>query len=83
MYIHIGDDFVVPIRDIVAIFDYKIKNSPIVEEFLNGQAETIISSAVGSPRSIVVTETNVYLSPLSSRTLKKRASCIPHVQRRP
>ncbi|MGG3574143.1 extracellular matrix/biofilm biosynthesis regulator RemA family protein [Bacillus gobiensis] len=79
MYIHIGDDIVVPIRDIVAIFDFKINNSPIVEDFLSGHAETIISTAGGSPRSFVVTEKNVYLSPLSSRTLKKRASCIPHL----
>lgn len=73
MYIHLGDDLVVPIRDIVAIFDYKIKNSPIVEDFLNGQAGAIISSA-GTPKSIVVTKTRVYLSPLSSKTLKKRAA---------
>ena len=33
LYIHLGDDFVVSTREIVAIFDYKAKTSPIVEEF--------------------------------------------------
>jgi hypothetical protein len=78
VYIHIGDDCVVPAREIIAIFDFKIKDSSIVEEYLDGLAETIISSGSGLPRSIIVTEKNVYLSPLSSRTLKKRAAYLPH-----
>ncbi|MDE1418516.1 DUF370 domain-containing protein [Bacillus licheniformis] len=72
MYIHLGDDFVVSTREIVAIFDYKAKTSPIVEEFLSKQKQRIVSSN-STPKSIVVTLQSIYFSPLASGTLKKRA----------
>ncbi|APH48111.1 DUF370 domain-containing protein [Bacillus amyloliquefaciens] len=73
MYIHLGDDFVVSTRDIVGIFDCKVNVSPIVEEFLDRQKEKVVPSVNGTPKSIVVTIENIYYSPLSSGTLKKRA----------
>ncbi|CAM3880917.1 DUF370 domain-containing protein [Bacillus subtilis] len=73
MYIHLGDDFVVSTRDIVGIFDFKAKMSPIVEEFLKKQKHKVVPSVNGTPKSIVVTVQNIYYSPLSSSTLKKRA----------
>lgn len=73
MYIHLGDDFVVSTRDIVGIFDCKVNVSPIVEEFLDRQKEKVVPSVNGMPKSIVVTTENIYYSPLSSGTLKKRA----------
>ncbi|KKB75157.1 MULTISPECIES: extracellular matrix regulator RemB [Bacillus] len=78
MYIHLGDDFVVSTREIVAIFDYKAKTSPIVEEFLTKQSKRIISSN-STPKSIVVTVQTIYFSPLASSTLKKRAQSKPEI----
>ncbi|WP_145654653.1 extracellular matrix regulator RemB [Bacillus paralicheniformis] len=78
MYMHLGDDFVVSTREIVAIFDYKAKTSPIVEEFLNKQKQQIVSSN-STPKSIVVTLQSIYFSPLASGTLKKRAQSKPEI----
>ncbi|KAA6447168.1 DUF370 domain-containing protein [Bacillus swezeyi] len=78
MYIHLGDDFVVSTREIVAIFDYKAKASPIVEEFLTKQKKRIVSSN-STPKSIVVTVQTIYFSPLASGTLKKRAQSKPEI----
>ena len=61
LYIHLGDDFVVSTREIVAIFDYKAKTSPIVEEFLSKQKQRIVSSN-STPKSIVVTLQSIYFS---------------------
>ncbi|MGE6630734.1 extracellular matrix regulator RemB [Bacillus sp. NPDC077027] len=76
MYIHLGDDCVVSTREIVAIVDYKMKTSSVVEEFLQKQKSHLISLSHGTPKSIVVTTKSIYYSPLSSSTLKKRASFV-------
>ncbi|KZZ85425.1 MULTISPECIES: extracellular matrix/biofilm biosynthesis regulator RemA family protein [Bacillaceae] len=74
MYIHLGDDFVVPSKDVIFIMDYpSSKTSDIVSEFLEKQKEKVIQLSEGDAKSIVVTEKHIYFSPLSSSTLKKRA----------
>ncbi|MGE6676866.1 extracellular matrix regulator RemB [Bacillus pumilus] len=80
MYIHLGDDCVVSTREIVAIVDYKMKSSSVVEEFLQKLEGQIISLSQGTPKSIVVTTKSVYYSPLSSSTLKKRASFVIEIE---
>ncbi|EDW21310.1 extracellular matrix/biofilm biosynthesis regulator RemA family protein [Bacillus sp. FSL K6-4563] len=80
MYIHLGDDCVVSTREIVAIVDYKMRSSSVVEEFLLKQEGQIISLSQGTPKSIVVTTKSVYYSPLSSSTLKKRASFVIEIE---
>ena len=80
MYIHLGDDCVVSTREIVTIVDYKMRSSSVVEEFLKKQEEQIISLSQGTPKSIVVTTKSVYYSPLSSSTLKKRASFVIEIE---
>lgn len=80
MYIHLGDDCVVSTREIVAIVDYKMRSSSVVEEFLQKQEKQIISLSQGAPKSIVVTTESVYYSPLSSSTLKKRASFVIEIE---
>ncbi|MDM5318433.1 DUF370 domain-containing protein [Bacillus altitudinis] len=80
MYIHLGDDCVVSTREIVAIVDYKMRSSSVVQEFLQKQEGQIISLSQGTPKSIVVTTKSVYYSPLSSSTLKKRASFVIEIE---
>ncbi|MBR0591898.1 MULTISPECIES: extracellular matrix regulator RemB [Bacillus] len=80
MYIHLGDDCVVSTREIVAIVDYKMRSSSVVEEFLLKHERQIISLSQGTPKSIVVTTKSVYYSPLSSSTLKKRASFVIEIE---
>ncbi|MFP3394402.1 DUF370 domain-containing protein, partial [Brevibacillus sp. SIMBA_076] len=47
---------------------------------LKKQEEQIISLSQGTPKSIVVTTKSVYYSPLSSSTLKKRASFVIEIE---
>lgn len=73
MYIHLGEDMVIQARDIIAILDKDSANhSPLIEEFLNRQDGLNANLSKPLFKSIVVTTENVYFSPLSSGTLKKR-----------
>ncbi|WP_243292746.1 extracellular matrix/biofilm biosynthesis regulator RemA family protein [Bacillus sp. FJAT-47783] len=73
MYIHIGDNPVVPSHQIVMIFDYKGAASTIMEEFLGKQKEKIVQLANGEVKSVIITDHDIFFSPLATSTLKKRA----------
>ncbi len=81
MFLHIGGDFIVYKRDIVAIFDLEstslskitkeyLKNEEINKRVINVEKETL-------PKSYVVINENgkniLYISPIASATLLKRA----------
>ncbi|OCA82454.1 DUF370 domain-containing protein [Bacillus sp. FJAT-27225] len=66
MYIHIGEDHMVRASEIIAIID---KDSVIGHKYANS-----INLSKGPFKSMVITEKNVYLSPLASNTLKKRSA---------
>ena len=76
MFLHLGGDVVIPFRDVVAIFDMEIRNqSRSTDEFLKVvQEEGFVKDiSDGNPKSFVITNKYVYLSAISSLTLKKRA----------
>ena len=75
MFLHLGADTVIPLRDVISITDIKVARSGINEEFLRGKGEEkLISDVSGGPaKSFIVTDKTVYLSAISSTTLKKRA----------
>lgn len=74
LYIHLGDNFVVPSKDVVMILDRQSSmESSIVEEFFLKQKGKIVQLANGDAKSIIITLNKIYFSPLSSSTLKKRA----------
>ncbi|KKI89491.1 hypothetical protein WQ54_24275 [Bacillus sp. SA1-12] len=74
MYIHLGDNFVVPSKEVVMILDRQSsKASAIVAEFLEKQKDKMVQLANGEAKSIIITLDKIYFSPLSSSTLKKRA----------
>jgi extracellular matrix regulatory protein B len=74
LYIHLGDNFVVPSKEVVMILDrHSSKGSSIVTEFLTKQADKIIQLTNSEAKSVIVTMDKIYFSPLSSSTLKKRA----------
>lgn len=79
MYLHIGEDRIVFLHDIVAIMDIeKTTTSNNTREFLRKSEEkgAVITVGTDIPRSFIVTLTDgnqkVYLSPISSSTLNKR-----------
>jgi extracellular matrix regulatory protein B len=74
LYIHLGDNFVIPSKEVVMIVDHQSsKTSGIVSEFLEKHQNHTVKLASGETKSIVVTTDKIYFSPLASGTLKKRA----------
>lgn len=76
MFLHLGGDVIIPKRDIVAILDIKSRNSAITREFIENATQedfTINFSEPGKEKTYIVTQNNIYISPISCTTLKKRA----------
>lgn len=79
MFIHLGGDIVIRSRDVVAILDQNSHDSStITREFLSAQEEDgVIPISEEQVKSVVVTMDNkVYLSPISSLTLKRRSQVV-------
>lgn len=83
MFLHIGGNFVVPLKNIIAILDLeKTTISKDTREFLRtAEEEGFIESITDDiPKSFIVTETDkkskIYLSSISSSTLQKRSNYI-------
>lgn len=87
MYLHIGGDYVVPVKEIVAIID--MEKSTISQDTRNflkiSEEEGFIINVVieEMPKSFIITQgkhkSKVYLSPISSNTLLKRYACIEKI----
>lgn len=76
MFIHLGGEKIIRASELVAIFDVSIeKSSKISKQFLGHAAKASKIEVIGEEecKSLVVTKTTVYYSPISSATLKKRA----------
>jgi extracellular matrix regulatory protein B len=76
MFIHLGGDVMVPSKEVIAIFDIKMKySSESTKEFLDVADEEgfVVTIDPNESKSFVLTTKNVYYSPISSLTLKKRA----------
>lgn len=81
MFLHLGGDTVVALKDVIAIFDLDITStSKITREFLHVAEEEgfVINVSDDLPKSYILAETNnkskVYVSPISAATLLKRAN---------
>lgn len=75
MFLHLGADTVIPLKQVIAIADLKLFRSTVNDEFLNTMREEnmIVDVSEGNAKSFVVTDKIVYLSAISSLTLKKRS----------
>ncbi len=79
MFIHLGGDKLVSVKNIIMIINLENKNkNNINQNFLkNVREETVVKKLDGNDfKAMVVTDDLVYLSPISSMTLKKRADFI-------
>ncbi len=76
LFLHIGQEISILVKDIVAIIDLETKdNSPSTKEFLTvAEDEGFIISLTEKPNSFIVTTDKVFLSPISAMTLKKRVN---------
>ncbi len=77
MFLHLGGDVVVPKEEVIAIFGtHQTKKSEINREFMEmAQNDGFISPITdrATAKSVVITTKKIYLSPISSITLKKRS----------
>lgn len=83
MFLHIGGDIIIKIKDIITIMDMETTTiSKITKEFLKIAEEEgfIVNISDDIPKSFVITEVNkkskIYLSPISTSTLLKRTRYI-------
>ena len=83
MFIHIGGDVVIPVRNIIAILDIDTTTiSRDTKDFLRiAEEEGFIESiSEDLPKSFIITDTEkkskIYLSPISSVKLQKSAGYI-------
>ena len=75
MYIHIGEDLNIRVKDIISILDKESAHqSPLVEEFLNWQTDRVVNLSKNPYKSVIITYDKIYLSPIASGTLKKRSN---------
>lgn len=77
MYLHIGDECVIELREVIAILDvHTLSCSSEGAHFLSVAKEQAQLINVGAEKikAYVVTEGGVYASPISAATLKRRAS---------
>jgi len=75
MFLHLGADTIIPLKEIISITEYKDDKSEINKEFIELMVEERMIKDVsdGNPKCFIVTEKIVYVSAISSSTLKKRA----------
>ncbi|HEX6989819.1 MAG TPA: hypothetical protein VF282_10175, partial [Bacillota bacterium] len=74
MYLYLGADQLVPLRDVVAVLDERATRAPATREFLDVQrAEGRLHDlAADHPRAVVVADRGTYLSPFAAATLWRR-----------
>lgn len=75
MYLHLGNDCVVKDCDIIGIFDLeKSSISKDTKDFLRNatKKDNVTTVSYEMPKTFVVTKTQVFISQISSATLKAR-----------
>lgn len=84
MFIHLGGDTIIRSNHLIAIFDLSIEQSSKISlQFIDYSIKHDRIEKIGDeePKSLVVTDQKIYYSPISSATLKKRASVISDIER--
>lgn len=79
MFLHLGGDVMVLKKDIIAILDVKAKQSLATNEFLEIAKDEDFIKKISSDekeKSFIITNKEIYLSPISCNTLKKRSDGI-------
>lgn len=77
MYLHLGDDTVITDENIIGIFDMDTSTvNKATRDYLskNEKDKKIVYVNFDLPKSFVVTDDKIYVSPINTATLNKRAS---------
>lgn len=76
MYLHVGADVVVSLRQVIAIVNLRtVRKGGATEELLERlkRENRLVQVEGGEPRSLVLTDSGGILSPISAATLKRRS----------
>jgi len=89
MFLHLGENLVVPVKDIIGIFNIETSSySSDTTQFLRMAEEDGFVERVNDspPKSCIVAEVSkkskIYLSPISTSTLSKRTEMINNYSER-
>lgn len=81
MFLHLGENVVVPIKDVIGIFDLQntMYSSDTIQFLRMAEEDGFVERITKEqPKSFIIAEVNkmskIYLSPISSSTLNKRSS---------
>lgn len=81
MFLHLGENVVVPIKDIIGIFDIQntMYSSDTIQFLRLAEEDGFVERITDErPKSFIIAEVNnmskIYLSPISSTTLTKRTN---------
>jgi len=83
VFLHLGSNEVVYLRDVIAIMDLRAaRTSRDVQQFLRGaeMENRVVNLSDGNAKSFVICEDRVYLSPISSTTLRRRTTSLYRVR---
>jgi extracellular matrix regulatory protein B len=76
MFLHVGADEVISLKRVIAIFDLRTTGlSEATKDFLSlaRSEKRVHDVAAGKAKSLILCDNAIYLSPISSMTLKKRS----------
>lgn len=76
MFLHLGGDVVVPKKEIILILDIQASKAQATREFIEISGEEGFIKKISGPdkeKSFVVTTKEIFVSPISCNTLKKRS----------
>lgn len=76
MFLHLGGDVMVLKKDVIAILNTRTKQSPATKEFLETAKDEDFIKTISNEekeKSFIITTKEIYLSPISCNTLKKRS----------
>lgn len=83
MFLHLGENVVVPLKDVIGIFDMETStyNSDTVQFLRMAEEDGFVERITSEkPKSFIVAEVNkkskIFLSPISSSTLGKRTETL-------
>lgn len=83
MFLHLGENIVVPIKDIIGIFDVETSmySSDTIQFLRMAEEDGFVQRITkDKPKSFIIAEVDkkskIYLSPISSSTLTKRSETL-------
>ncbi|HUW66008.1 MAG TPA: DUF370 domain-containing protein [Spirochaetia bacterium] len=77
MFLHVGGDVMVAKKDIIAVISAETRRSAITREFFDvarDEGFLVHIAREGKEKSYVLTGREIYISPISCSTLKKRCT---------